>query len=113
MATLTNLNTTAQAAPKRELRHRDYVTVFTKYHWMGGALGMAAGSDSVISFSKIKPKEEKGGVLYFPYVAYFDLVLHSRFKTKRLLRSDIDKSTDKSTDKMTTVTLWRMCAEGY
>ena len=42
------------------------------------------------------------------------MVLHSRFKTKQLLRSDVDRSTDqqndRSIDKMTTVTLWRMRA---
>ena len=31
--------------------------------------------------------------------AYFDLALHSKFKTKRSLRSDVDRSTD--SDKMT------------
>jgi len=30
--------------------------------------------------------------------AYFDLVLHSRFKTKRPLRYDVDRSTDRTTD---------------
>ena len=46
------------------------------------------------------------------YVAYFDLVLHSRFKTKRSLRSD--RQNDRSTDevKITTATLWRMHPEG-
>ena len=33
--------------------------MFTKYHRMGGALGMAAGLDSVAFFSKTKPKVEK------------------------------------------------------
>ena len=31
---------------------------FTKYHEMGGA-GMATGPDSVLFFSKTKPKQEK------------------------------------------------------
>ena len=30
----------------------------TKYHWIGRALGVAAGPDSVTFFSKTKPKEE-------------------------------------------------------
>ena len=41
---------------------------------------------------------------YFPLkCTYFDLVLHSRSKTKRSLRSDVDRLTDRLTDKMTTV----------
>ena len=81
----------------RELRCGDYyVTVFTKYHWMGMALGMTAGPDSVVFFSKTKPKVEKVYFLISPkHVAYFDFVLHSRFKTKRSLRSGVDRSTDR------------------
>ena len=68
---------------------------------------------SVAFFSKIKPKEEKVVFKISPLnVAYFDLVLHSRFKTKRSLRSDVDRSINRSTDKMTTVSLQRMRAEG-
>ena len=37
--------------------------MFTKYHRMGMALGVAAGPDSVALFSKTKPKEE---TVYFP-----------------------------------------------
>ena len=90
--------------------------MFTKYHWMGGALGIATGPNSVAFFLKTKPKEEKV-FFYFPQnVAYFDLVLHSRFKTKRSLRSDIDRQINRQnnrlTDKMTTVNLWRMRTEG-
>ena len=35
------------------------MTIFTKYHWMGGALGVAAGPHSVPFFSKTKLKEKK------------------------------------------------------
>ena len=51
------------------------MTMFTKHHKMGGALGMAVGPDSVAFFSKTKPKEENA----FFYCTYFDLVLHSWF----------------------------------
>ena len=65
------------------------MTMFTKYHRMGEALGVAVSRDSVTFF----------------------------LKTKRSLRSDVDRpadrSTDRSTDKMATVTLWRMRTEGY
>ena len=57
--------------------------------------------NSVAFFSKIKPKEEKVVFLFPLKVAYFDFVLHSRFKTKRSLRSDTDRSIDKSTDRQT------------
>ena len=62
-----DLNTTARAAPKRELRRGNYAMMFTKYHWMGRALDldMAAGLVSVTFFSKTKLKEEKV-VFYFP-----------------------------------------------
>ena len=40
--------------------------MFTKYHQMGGALGVAACPDSVAFFSKIKPKEVKV-FLKFPF----------------------------------------------
>ena len=33
--------------------------LFTKYHWIGRALGMAAGPDLVAFFLKTKLKEEK------------------------------------------------------
>ena len=64
---------------------------------MGGALGSLG---SVTFFSKIKLKVEKAAT-YLPLVAYFDLVLHSSFKTKRSLRSDDDRDTDRLTDRQT------------
>ena len=63
----------------------------------GGILGVVTGPDSVVFFfSKTKRKEEK---LFFYFPAYFYLVLHSRFKTKRSLRSDVDRSTDRQIDR--------------
>ena len=38
----------------------NYATMFTKYHWVGGALGMTIYSlGSVVYFSKNKPEVEK------------------------------------------------------
>ena len=68
---------------------------------MGRALGMATGPDSVAVFLITKPKEDKVFFFFLLNVAYFDLVLHSRFKTKRSLRSDVDRSTDRPNDSLT------------
>ena len=67
----------------------------TKYDRMGGTLGVAAGLDSVAFFSKTKPKEEKVFFFIPP-----DLVLHSRYKNKRSLRSDVDRSNDRQTRRL-------------
>ena len=68
---------------------------------MGMALGVAASLDSVTFFQvKTKPKEEKLLLFCFPLkLAYFDFVLPLGFKTKRSLRSDVDRSTDRSTER--------------
>ena len=71
------------------------------------------GPDSVTFF--LKPSRKKIKYLFlFPLKMSPTLILyfHSRIKTKRSLRSDVDRSTDRLTDKMTTVTLWHMHAEG-
>ena len=44
---------------QRELQHGDHEMMFTKYHMMWRALSVAAGPDSVTSFSKTKLKEKK------------------------------------------------------
>ena len=54
-------------------------TIYTKHHRKGVALGVVAVSDPVTFFSKTKAKEEK--VVFLFCRLYFDLVLHSRFKT--------------------------------
>ena len=63
------------------------------YQLIQGVRSFGRGPHSLSSiafFSKIKPNEEK--VVYY-FLAYFDLVLHSRL-TKQSLRSDVDRSTD-------------------
>ena len=68
------------------------MTMFAKCHPMGGALGVATGLDSV-AFSPKPSGKKKKCFLISPYnVTYFDLVLNSRFKTKRSLRSDVNQS---------------------
>jgi len=64
---------------------------------------------SVAFFSLENQAKRRKSFFNFPFknVVNFDLVLHSRFKTKQSLRSDVDRTTDK----MTTVTLWRMHAD--
>ena len=54
---------------------------------MGGALDVTAGPDSVVFFSKTEVEKM--------VVKKFDLVLHSRFKTKRSPRSDVDSQIDR------------------
>ena len=51
-------------------------------------------------FSKTKPKEENV-VFKVPLKCrlLFGMVLHPRFKTKRSLRSDVDRSTDRQIDR--------------
>ena len=79
---------------REQWRRRDkYAMMFTKYHWVGEALGR----DSIVwvqslFFSNQAKIRQSGQSLS---VAYLDLVLHLRFKTKRSLRSDADRSTDK------------------
>ena len=84
---------------------------------MGGALGVAAGPDSVAFSRNPKPKEVKV-IVYFP--ATLICTSLKVYKTKRSLRFDVHRSTDRSTDRSTetsterstdTVTLWRMRAE--
>ena len=71
--------------------------MFTKYLWVGGALGMAVYS--VTYFLKTKLKVEKV-IKYFPLkknVAYLSWYFTRRFKTKQSLRSDVDRSIDRQT----------------
>ena len=94
--------------------------MFTKYHRMGGALGVADGPDSV-AFSK--PNEEKA-FLKFPHkilptlICYFTRGLkpsdRSTDRSTDIRQNDrsTDRQIDRSTDKITNVTLWRMRADG-
>ena len=72
------------------------MTVIIKYHGMGGATGL----DSITFFQIPSLKKKKFFLISPLNFAYFVFILHSRFKNKRSLRSNVDRSTDK----MTTVT---------
>ena len=45
--------------------------MFTKWHQMGGALGVVVGPDSVAFFSKTKPKEENALKMSPTLIWYF------------------------------------------
>ena len=75
---------------------------------VGGALGMAPQSEFSRFFLENQAERRKSGLLFPLKVPTLFFVLHSRLKTKRSLRFEVDRLTDK----MTTVTLWFMCAEG-
>ena len=85
-----------RAAPKRELRHRDYAMIFTKYHQVGGALDMAVKSGFSRFFLKNQANSRKGGQLFPLKPTLFGTSLKVSY-TKRSLRSDVDRSTDRQT----------------
>ena len=86
--------------------------MFTKYHQIGRALGVAAGPGSVI-FSLKTMKEEKVFLFPLKMLPTFNWYLTQGFKTKRSLRFYVDRDRqNRSIDKITTVTLWCMRAEG-
>ena len=82
----------------RGLQHGDYVTMFTKYHGLGGVLGVAAGPDSVAFFLKTKPKEEKKWFFISPLKMLPILIWYFTQETERSPRSDVDTATDRTTD---------------